>query len=99
MVKLNHREFPNCTATVTDECCIASEKRPHIQWSKFSSEIIHEKYVIQLLSDLSEVDICDLIDSKTAAGKLSEMLVDNSLSLVSSVPSTRKKTSKKISYV
>ena len=43
--------------------------------------------------------MCDLIVSKTAADKLSQMLIDNSLSLVSSVPSTRKKTSKKISYV
>ena len=51
------------------------------------------------LCDLSEVDMCDLVDSKTAADKLSQMLIDNSLSLVSSVPSTRKKTSKKISYV
>ena len=43
--------------------------------------------------------MCDLIVSKTAADKLSQMLIDNPLSLVSSVPSTRKKTSKKISYV
>ena len=61
----------------------------------------HEKYVIPLLSDLSEVDMCDLIDSKTAANKILQLLIDNSLSLVSSVPSTQKKgkTSKKISYV
>ena len=99
MVKLNQREFPDCTTTVSYDCCIASGKRPKIEWSKFSSEKIHEKYVIPLLSDLSEVDMCELIDSKTAADKLSKMLIDNSLSLVSSVPSTRKKTSKKISYV
>ena len=43
--------------------------------------------------------MCDLIVSKIAADKLSQMLNDNSLSLVSSVPSTREKTSKKISYV
>ena len=43
--------------------------------------------------------MCDLIDSKTGADKLSQMLIEKSLSLVSSVPSTRKKTSKKISYV
>ena len=100
MVKLNQREFPDCTTTVSDECCIASGKRPKIQWSKFSSEKIHQKYIIPLLSDLSEVDMCDLIDSKTAGDKLSQMLIDNSLSsLVSSVPLTRKKTSKKVSYV
>ena len=99
MVKLNQREFPDCTTTVSDDCCIASGKRPKIQWSRFSSEKIHEKYGIPLLSDLSEVDMCDLIDSKTAADKMSQLLIDNSLSLVSSVPSTRRKTSKKISYV
>ena len=99
MVKLNQREFPYYTTTVSDECCIDSGKRSKIQWSKFSSEKIHEKYVILLLSDLSKVDMCGLIDSKTAADKLSHMLIDNSLSLVSSVPSTRKKTIKKISYV
>ena len=66
---------------------------------KFSSEKIHEKYVIPLLSDLSEVDMCDLVDSKTAADKISQVLIDNSSSLVSSVPSTRKKTSRKIIYV
>ena len=69
MVKLNQREFRDCTTTVSDECCIASGKRPKIQWSKFSSEKIHEKYVIPLLSDLSDVEMCDLIVSKTAAGK------------------------------
>ena len=99
MVKLNQREFPDCTTTVSDEWSIAFGKRPKIQWSKFSSEKIHDKYVIPLLSDLSEVDMCDLIVSETAADKLSLMLIDHSLSLVSSVPSTRKKTSKKISYV
>ena len=99
MVKLNQREFRDCTTNVSDGCCIASGKRPKIQWSKFSSEKIHEKYVIPLLSDLSEVDVCDLIDSKTAADKISQLLIDNSLSLVSSVASTRKKTSKKMSYV
>ena len=96
MVKLNQREFPDCTTTVSDDCYIASGKRPKIQWPKFSSEKIHEKYVIPLLS---EVDMCDLIDSKTAAVKILQLLIDNSLSLVSSVPSTRKKTSKKVSYV
>ena len=100
MVKLNQQEFPDYTTTVGNEWAIASGKRPEIQWSKFSLEKIHEKYVIQLLSDLSEVDMCDLIVSKTAADKLSQMLIYNSLSLVSSVPSTRKKkTSEKISYV
>ena len=83
MVKLNQRGFPDCTTIVSDECSIASGKRPKI----------HEKYVIPLLSDVSEVDTCDLIVSKTAADKLSQMLIDNSLSLVSTVPSTRKKTS------
>ena len=43
--------------------------------------------------------MCDLIDSKTAADKILQLLIDNSLSLASSVPSTRKKTSKKISYI
>ena len=75
MVKLNQREFPDCTTTASDECCIASGKRPKTQWSKFSSEKIHKKYVIPLLSDLSEVDMCDLIDSKTAADKLSHMFI------------------------
>ena len=73
---------------VSDECYIASGKRPKIQWSKFSSEKIHEKYVIPLFSDLSEVEMCDLIVSKTDADKLSRMLIYNSLSLVSSVPTT-----------
>ena len=78
---------------------IASGKRPKIHWSKFSSEKIHEKYLIPLLSDVSGVDMNHLIDSKIAADKLSQMLIDKSLLLVSSVPSTQKKTSMKISYV
>ena len=88
MVKLNQREFPACTKTVRDDCCMASRNSPKIQWSKFFAEKIHEKYVILLLSDLSEVDMCDLIDSKIAAEKLSQMLIDNSKSIVSSAPST-----------
>ena len=51
----------------------------------------YTRNVIPLLSDLSEADMCDLIDPKTAADKLSQILIDNSLSLVSSVPSTRKR--------
>ena len=43
--------------------------------------------------------MCDLIDSKTAADKILQLLIDISLSLVSCVPSTCKKTSKKVSYV
>ena len=77
MVKLNHREFPDFTTTVSDECCIAPGKRPKIQWSKFSSEKMHEKYVIPPFSDLSEVDMCDLVNSKTAADKISHLLIDN----------------------
>ena len=96
---MNQRESPDCTTTVSDDCCTASGKRPKIQWLKFSSEKIHEKLVIPLLIDLSEVEMCDLIDSKTAADKILQLLIDNSLSLASSVPSTRKKTSKKISYI
>ena len=88
MVKLNQRKFPDCTTTVSDEWSIASGKKPKIQWSKSSSEKIHEKNVISLLSDLSEVDMCDLIVSKTAADKLSQMFIYNSLSFVSSAPST-----------
>ena len=79
MVKLNQRKFSDCTTTLSDECCIASKKRPKIRWSKFSSKKVHKKYVIALLSDLSAVGMCDLIDSKTAADKLSQMLIDNCL--------------------
>ena len=99
MVELNQREFTDCTTTVSDDCCIVSGKRPRIQWPKFSSEQIDEKYVIRLLSDLSEVDMCNLVDSKAAIDKISQLLIDNSFSLVSSVPSTRKKTSNRISYI
>ena len=31
MVKLNQREFPYCTTTVSSDCCIASGKRPKVQ--------------------------------------------------------------------
>ena len=100
MIKLNQREFPDCTTTVSDDCCIASGKRPKIQWSKFSSEDIDEKYVMPLLSDLSEVDMCDLIDSKPAADKNDHsclLIILYRLFLLSHRP--EKKTSKKISYV
>ena len=88
MVKLNPQEFTDCTTTVSDECCIASGKRSKIQWSKFALEKIHKKYVIALLSDLSEVDKCDPIISKTAVDRLSQMLIDILYHLFFSVPLT-----------
>ena len=89
------KTFDLCAENTSDHLPIMvnlNQREFHkIQWSKFSSEKIHEKYVVPLLSDLSEVDMYDLIDSKTVADKMSQLLIDNSLSLVSSVPSTRRR--------
>ena len=76
-----------------------SDLRQKTLWSKFSYEKIYEKYVTPLLADLSEFDMCDFVDSKAAADKISQLLIDNSLSLVPSVVSRNKKHSKGLRYV
>ena len=42
--------------------------------------------------------MCDVVDSKAAADKISQLLIDNSLSLVPSVLSRNKKHSKGLHY-
>ena len=60
---------------------------------------MYEKYVTPLLADLSEFDMCDFVDFKVAANKISQFLIDNSLSFVPSVLSGNKKHSKGLHYV
>ena len=43
--------------------------------------------------------MCDFVDSKAAASKISQLLIDNSLSLIPSVLSRKKKHSKGLRYV
>ena len=66
---------------------------------KFSYEKTYEKCVTSLLADLSEFDMCHFVDSKAAADKISQLLIDNSLSVVPSVLSRNKKHSKGLHHV
>ena len=50
--------------------------------------------VTPLLTDLALFDIDELSDSKTAAGKISQLLIDHSLSLVSPSLPERNKSNK-----
>ena len=54
---------------LTEEYLTGSRSKTNMLWSKFSCEIIYEKYVTPLLADLSEFDMCDFVDSKAAADK------------------------------
>ena len=98
-LKLNLPEIADCVLTLNDECCINSRNRHKIKWSNLSSEKIHEKFVTPLLADLSLFDMGELNDSKIAAEKISQLLVDHWLSLVSPSPPKRNKSSKVVIYV
>ena len=63
---------------LNDEGLTGPRPETKILRSKFSAEKIHEKYVTPLLTDLSEVDMCDFEDSKAAADKTSQLFIDNS---------------------
>ena len=80
-LKLNHPEILDCVLTL-NECCINSTNRHKIKWSNLSLEKIQEKFVTPLLADLALFDMGELNDSKTAAEKVSWLLVDHSLSHV-----------------
>ena len=99
MIKLNQSKIPDCAKIVKEEYLTGSRSKTKVLWSKFSYQKIYEKYVAPLLADLSEFDVCDFVDSKAAANKISKLLIDNSLSLVPSVLSRNKKHSKGLRYV
>ena len=99
MINVNQPKTPDCVRILSEECLTGSRTKRKILWSKFSLEKIHEKYVTPLLADLSEFDICDFVYSKTAADKISQLRMDNSLSLISSVLFRNKEYSKGICYV
>ena len=99
MIKLNQSKILDCVKILNDKYLTGSRSKTKILWSKFSSEKIYEKYVTPMLADLSEFEMCDFLDSKAAADKISQLLIDNSLSLVPSVLSRNKKYSKGLRYV
>ena len=94
MIELNQSKIHDCAKILKE-----SRSKAKILWSKFSYEKISEKYVTPLLADLSEFDMCDFVDSKATAYKMSQLLIDISLSLVPPVLSRNKKHSKGLRYV
>ena len=94
MIKLNHSKIPDCAKILKEKYLTGSRSKTKILWSKFSHEEIDEKYVTPLLADLSEFDMCDFVNSKAAANKILQLLIDNSLSLVPSVLSRNKNTAR-----
>ena len=99
MIKLNQSKVPDCEKILKEEYLTGSRSKTKILWSKLSYEKIYEKFLTPLLADLSEFDRCDFVDSKAATDKISQLLIDNSLSLVPSVLSRNKKHSKGLRYV
>ena len=93
MIKLNQSKIQDCAKILKEEYLNGPRSNTKILWSKFSYEKIYEKYmcVTPLLADLSEFDMCDFVDSEAADDKISQLLIDNSLSLVPSVLSRNKK--------
>ena len=51
------------------------------------------------LANVSEYDTCDFVDSEAAADKISQLLIDNSLSFDSSVPSRNKNSRQGLRYI
>ena len=100
----SHSKLPDCVKILDEEYLTGSsgtgsKSETKILGLKFSSEKIYEKYVTPLWADLSESDMRDFVDSKAAADKISQLFIDNSLSLVLSVLSRNKKHSKGLRHV
>ena len=70
------------------------ESNPKIDWSKFSQEEISEKYITPLVNQLENINITECLDSNDSAETITNLLLQNSVSLAKKNFKTNKKNKK-----
>ena len=66
---------------VTDDFASDLASNPKIDWSKFSQEEISEKYITPLANQLENIYIAESLDSNDSAETITNLLLQNSVSL------------------
>ena len=66
---------------IADDFTSDLESNPKIDWSKFSQEEISEKYITPLVNQLENINITECLDSNDSAETITNLLLQNSVSL------------------
>ena len=66
---------------IADDFVSDLESNPKIYWSKFSQEEISEKYITPLVNQLENINIAECLDSNDSAETITNLLLQNSVSL------------------
>ena len=77
---------------ITDGCASDLVSNPKIDWSKFSEEEISEKYITSLVNQLENINIAEYLDSNDSAETITNLLLQNSVSLAKKNCKTNKAT-------
>ena len=76
---------------ITDDFASDLASNPKIDWSKFSQEEISEKYITPLVDQLENINIAEYLDSNDSAETITNLLLQNSVSLAKRNCKTSKK--------
>ena len=66
---------------IADDFASDLASNPKIDWSKFSQEEISEKYITPLVTQLENINIAEYLDSNDSPETVSNLLLQNSVSL------------------
>ena len=76
---------------IADDFASDLESNPKCDWSKFSQEEISEKYITPLVNQLENINIAECLDSNDSAETITNLLLQNSVSLAKKNFKTNKK--------
>ena len=84
--------YPTSSLDISaDDFASDLESNPKIDWSKFSQEEISEKYITPLVNQLENINIAERLDSNDSAETITNLLLQNSVSLAKKNFKTNKK--------
>ena len=87
-------ELNYCTSTpdiIANDFVSDLASNPKIDWSTLSQEEISEKYITPLVNQLENINIAEYLDSNDSAEKITNLLLQNSVSLAKMNCETNKK--------
>ena len=76
---------------ITDDFASDMASNPKINWSKFSQEENGEKYITPLVNQLENINMAEYLDSSASAETVTNLLLQNSVSLAKKNCKTNKK--------
>ena len=88
-LQLNYRT--SSPDTITNDFAYDLASNPKIDWSKLSQEEISEKYISPLVNQLENINIAEYLDSSDSAETITNLLLQNSVSLTKKNCKTNKK--------